>query len=608
MSRHSTSRSSAPRHGLPETPDAGDDRGRGAIPRPRTPHAKQHDGASALVSDGWARHGALDEGPARHTAATAAELVGRHAIEPTSRHAAEQVERSDGAFSGSAFSDGAFSDGAAVGRRSRHAASEADAVAEPVTAGLPIVRSETAATPVVPAPRRALDLEAGPPTAEIPAVHAAPGEAVNTDDTATAATAVDGTAFDGTVLVAGLAIPGPRTSGSPETIALPGDDTTRATRRRAPQGSRRRHGSTRHGRTADTSRPGGRRRGRVLAGLGGSRRTAAILLTAAVALVALPTAGSAAVNQCHWQVAAHELLVSLDGQADERSEQLRRALTQAGVGKELPAECAGPDDAAPVVQQPPVPHPSPRTTAPTTAPKAKPTPAPTKAPTTTAAPPTKKAAPAPTAAGTGTGTTAAQQLGWGTPTRSDDFSAGLDQWGVYDGAGHGGNGRRTPDAVSAADGILTITGDENGNSGGMSWGDGQKYGRWEARVRSTAGSYHPVMLLWPTAENWPIGGEIDWMEISDPLRRTADTFLHYGANNNQVQGSVDVDATQWHNWAVEWSPQGVTTYLDGKVWWKTTTTSILPPGPMHMTIQLDNFGGNPKSTQMQVDWVRQYGI
>ncbi|MDT7706838.1 MAG: hypothetical protein QOG20_2445, partial [Pseudonocardiales bacterium] len=233
MSRHSTSRSSAPRHGLPETPDAGDDRGRGAIPRPRTPHAKQHDGASALVSDGWARHGAHDEGPARHTAATAAELVGRHAVEPTSRHAAEQVERSDGAFS----------DGAAVGRRSRHAASETAADAEPVTAGLPIVRSETAATPVVPAPRRALDLEAGPPTAEIPAVHPAPGEAANTDDTATAATAVDGTAFDGTVLVAGLAIPGPRTSGSPETTALPGDGTTRAARRRAPQGSRRRHGS-----------------------------------------------------------------------------------------------------------------------------------------------------------------------------------------------------------------------------------------------------------------------------------------------------------------------------------------------------------------------------
>ncbi|MBN9102114.1 MAG: family 16 glycosylhydrolase [Pseudonocardia sp.] len=376
----------------------------------------------------------------------------------------------------------------------------------------------------------------------------------------------------------------------------------------APTRTAGRHAApTRHRRRtdADASRPDKGRR--ALAGLGGSRRTAAVLLTAAVALVTLPTAGSAAVDQCRWQVAAHDLLVSLDGQTDTRSVQLRKALTRAGVGAELPAECAGQaaDDAA---------SPAPATSAPrtrtprTTAPK--PAPAATTPPKATAAPKTTTAAPAPApaAAGTGTGSTAAQALGWGTPTKSDDFSAGLGQWGVYDGSGHAGNGRRTPSAITTADGIMTMTGDTNGNTGGMAWGDGQKYGRWEARVRSTAGSYHPVMLLWPSAENWPIGGEVDWMEISDPARKVADTFLHYGANNNQVQGDVNVDATQWHNWAVEWTPQGITTYLDGKAWWSTKNTSILPPGPMHMTIQLDNFGGRNTTTQMQVDWVRQYAL
>jgi len=406
-----------------------------------------------------------------------------------------------------------------------------------------------------------------------------------------------------------------RDDAAPGTFELPAvpaepsaaqDGPTRSARRHAaPQRHRRRA----HGRTDDASRPGRGRR--ALAGLGGSRRTAAVLLTAAVALVALPTAGSAAVDQCRWQVAAHELLVSLDGQTDERSTQLRKALTRAGISEDLPADCAGSAAAQQAAgsssspsQQPSTSRQhTPRTTAPTAAaPTTKPA-----APKATAAPtktPATSAAPVPAAAGTSTTATATK--GWGTPNKSDEFSSGLSQWGVYDGSGHSGNGRRTPDAVAVANGIMTMTGDSSGNTGGMTWGDGQKYGRWEARVRSTAGSYHPVMLLWPDAENWPIGGEVDWMEISDPARRVADTFLHYGAGNNQVQGNVDVDATQWHNWAVEWTPQGITTYLDGKAWWSTRNTSILPPGPMHMTIQLDNFGGNSTSTQMQVDWVKQY--
>ena len=49
------------------------------------------------------------------------------------------------------------------------------------------------------------------------------------------------------------------------------------------------------------------------------------------------------------------------------------------------------------------------------------------------------------------------------------------------------------------------------------------------------------------------------------------------------------DATQWHNWAVEWTPTYIATYLDGKEWWRTERTEIFPPGPMHLCIQLDWF-------------------
>jgi hypothetical protein len=210
------------------------------------------------------------------------------------------------------------------------------------------------------------------------------------------------------------------------------------------------------------------------------------------------------------------------------------------------------------------------------------------------------------------GTTAAQRHGWGAPNREDDFSTGTDQWDIYDGPGHGGNGTRSPSAVSVQDGILTITGDSSGTTAGMAWNPGQKYGRWEGRVRAPAAdpSYNALLLLWPDAEDFPVGGEIDFMEMMDPSRHQTDIFVHYGEDNSQVNGKVEIDGTEWHNWAVEWTTKGITAYVDGEEWYRTTDTSILPPGPMHLCIQLDWFpeGDTPKESTMQVDWVRQYSL
>ncbi|MCE0767527.1 family 16 glycosylhydrolase [Pseudonocardia kujensis] len=223
-------------------------------------------------------------------------------------------------------------------------------------------------------------------------------------------------------------------------------------------------------------------------------------------------------------------------------------------------------------------------------------------------------APAPCPADAGAATSAAVLHNWGRPNRVDEFdgtSLGK-EWEVYDGAGHNGAGRRSPGAFSVKDGILTVTGTSDGTTGGMAWGKGQKYGRWEARVKAPASdpTYHAVLLLWPDAENWPVGGEVDFMEMSDAKRQSTDMFLHYGKDNQQEHGSVDVDATQWHDWAVEWTPDHITAFLDGKEWWSTKDTSILPPGPMHLTIQLDWFpeGGDVKQSEMQVDWVKQYPL
>ena len=215
--------------------------------------------------------------------------------------------------------------------------------------------------------------------------------------------------------------------------------------------------------------------------------------------------------------------------------------------------------------------------------------------------------------GSGCANTAANAFNWGAPNRADGFDspASLGGWTVYNSVGHAGNGRRTPGAVTVADGSVTITADAQGNSGGMAWNPGQMHGRWEVCAKSlpSAATYHAVALLWPDADDWPVGGEIDFMEISDPNRQHVEGFVHHGPNDTFEQGSVSVDATQWHSWAVEWTPEHIVFFLDGAPWWETRNAAALPPRPMHLCLQLDNFGGNTSAGgQMSVDWVRQYPL
>jgi Glycosyl hydrolases family 16. len=100
--------------------------------------------------------------------------------------------------------------------------------------------------------------------------------------------------------------------------------------------------------------------------------------------------------------------------------------------------------------------------------------------------------------------------------------------------------------------------------------------------------------------------------MMDHTRQKTELFLHYGADNSQVHGQVHIDATEWHNWAVEWTPEKITAFVDGEEWWSTTDTGIFPPGPMHLCIQLDwfpdNGSGDVQESYMYVDWVKQYPL
>lgn len=214
-------------------------------------------------------------------------------------------------------------------------------------------------------------------------------------------------------------------------------------------------------------------------------------------------------------------------------------------------------------------------------------------------------------------TTAAERYGWGTPSTTvfSGPSALLNGWALYNSPGHAGYGRRTPAAISFANNAMIITGDGAGNTGGLAWLPGQKYGAWEVRVRVPEGAadYHPVVLLWPDAENWPVGGEIDFLEITNNAsRQRVGHFLHYSAQNRTESAVTPVDATQWHNYAVSWTPQAISVYIDGAPVFTTTDTSHFPPGPMHLAIQLDASEKRPINltggAQMMVAWARRYTL
>src|SRR6478609_9317860 len=102
------------------------------------------------------------------------------------------------------------------------------------------------------------------------------------------------------------------------------------------------------------------------------------------------------------------------------------------------------------------------------------------------------------------GTQAAVVRGWGPVVAGDEFNyAGSPdpaKWRVFKGPGHAGKGIRSPNAITVGGGVVTLSGDAAGTTGGMSARfSQQRYGRWEARMKIGQRDlqYHPVLILWP---------------------------------------------------------------------------------------------------------------
>ncbi|MDQ0678709.1 hypothetical protein QFZ30_002091 [Arthrobacter pascens] len=211
------------------------------------------------------------------------------------------------------------------------------------------------------------------------------------------------------------------------------------------------------------------------------------------------------------------------------------------------------------------------------------------------------------------GNTAAAAHNWGSVVTGDEFNyVGAPdslKWNVYNSAGHAGNGLRSPTQVTIDGTKMVMNGTPNGTTAGMSAKfANQKYGRWEVRAAGSGDNeYHMVSILWPDSENWPCDGEMDYAETTGDWN-VINFFHHYSCSNSQTSASKALDVSQFHNYAVDWSPAGITGYVDGVQWFQDNTVSHQPPGSMHQTLQLDWF---PDSTadgggEMRVDWVRVY--
>lgn len=324
-----------------------------------------------------------------------------------------------------------------------------------------------------------------------------------------------------------------------------------------------------------------------------------------------PTTGAAAVSPATG--AAHSAAGSTSPAATQAAHPAAKA----------PASVA----AAPNPAVPSAPKPATGTTGAPAAPGTDAAPARAAAPVAPAAGAQAAAAPAPTAvtapvaaqaavAATGDGSQAATARGWGSVVAGDEFSKtgapDSTKWSVFKGSGHAGKGVRSPQAWSVANGVATVSGDSAGTTGGMSAKFAQqKYGKWETRMRTSARDpeYHPVLILWPNNNTSPNCAEIDYAEGSTNTAQIK-FFLHYacGGSNFQTTAAKTIDTTQWHNYAVEWTPAGITGYIDGVKTFSDTNPAHLPSVGMHQTLQLDWFpdGSATKPSQMQVDWVRVY--
>jgi beta-glucanase (GH16 family) len=158
----------------------------------------------------------------------------------------------------------------------------------------------------------------------------------------------------------------------------------------------------------------------------------------------------------------------------------------------------------------------------------------------------------------------------------------------------------------------------------------QRYGRFEARIKVPygRGTWPAFWLLGDNfpAVGWPACGEIDIMESLGSQPSTIRSSVHGPGYSGEgaLTGSYKLESgmvgDDFHVFAVEWDPEGVRFYVDGRLH-ETRTPADLLPGerwvfdhPFFVILNLAIGGGLPGSPQdstvfpqrLLVDYVRVY--
>lgn len=252
------------------------------------------------------------------------------------------------------------------------------------------------------------------------------------------------------------------------------------------------------------------------------------------------------------------------------------------------------------------------------------------------------------------GTVAAQQCPSTAPIFADEFNGtavDTTKWELQTGdgcsyglCGWGNNELQSYQAANAtvANGLLTITAKKQ-RVGSKAYtsarlrtlnrpASGQwTHGRFEARIKIPSGhGMWPAFWMLPnTTVTWPVSGEIDIQEAVGQKSMFQLGTIHYGpsASNAQQQGSQilkqpDTWANDFHVYAVEWSANRISWYVDDLLFATKTPSDLANPADWtfenyqyYLILNLavgGNLGGTVNDTAlpqtMQVDYVRVYAV
>ena len=159
-----------------------------------------------------------------------------------------------------------------------------------------------------------------------------------------------------------------------------------------------------------------------------------------------------------------------------------------------------------------------------------------------------------------------------------------------------------------------------------------QYGRFEFRAKFPQGKgYWPALWLMPENSpygGWPSCGEIDVVENRGDYPAVVQGTIHYaGKDGGHLQSTdlytfaADNGAGSFHNYALEWTTNSISWYVDNQLYetqtnWSTANAPYPAPfnQPFYIIMNLAVGGiydGNPDTNtlfpgEMQVDYIRVY--